>query len=302
MVRSKYSNFVNCAKGIDDFVVGQKEDVPYDITELMNGYCQAKDAQDQIKMSQYISALFVRYWHVVVMLYQQSLSTRLDFDDIVAWVYEAFEKAAYYRSWLDDSKAVSKSPKGAEKCINQCITSVRQYWYKHFNQDKRKVNFIASSLNDYLPCTGPDDAPMTVLDTVEDTSEGNIVNAGRDIIQNYINNNQLFDALVLDGILYQDCFKDSTSVEIVGQDEEGNDIEITHYNSEFSAIKLKKHLKTIDDAFIDLFVDTYDADREAVKAAADEIKTWSKAQLSRKVERAFKSFRNNREIKDWLCM
>lgn len=304
MIGNRYSYFVNCARGLDGFIVGQKEDVPYDITELINGYCQAKDNNDQVKMSQYISALFVRYWHVVVMLYNQSLSTRLEFDDIISWVYDAFEKAAYYRSWLDNTKEVSKSPKGAEKCINQCITSVRQFWYKHFNQEKRKVNFISSSLDDVMPLGfhWNFDTPMTILDTVADESETELVDTGKEIIKNYVSSGKLFEALVLDGILYQDCFFESTSNEVVDVDEEGNDVEVTKYHSEFSPIKLKKHLKNLNSAFISYFVEQYGADRDGVKNIYDSIISSTKAQLSTRVNKAFKSFKNNKEIKNWLCL
>lgn len=302
MVGNSYTYFVNCARGLDGFIVGQKEDVPYDITDLMNGYCKAKDEHDETKLNQYISALFVRYWHVVVMLYKQSLSTRLEFDDIVSWVYEAFEKAAHYRSWLDSNKEISKSPKGAEKCINQCITSVRQFWYKHFNQDKRKINFITSSLDELLPCSGSDDTPMTVMDTIEDESVKEVITAGRDIVQNYISRGQVFEAIVLDGILYQDCFIESTTVTVNGQDEEGKDIEITKYSSDFSSIKLNKHLRNLNDAFVDYFVDNYDITTEAVYAVIQDIKSWNKTKFSKRVEAAFKSLKDNEEIKDWICM
>lgn len=301
-MNSIYKNFVQCARGLGSFIVGQKEDVPYDITELMNGYCEAKDAEDQTKMNQYISALFVRYWHMVVYLYNTSTSTRLEFEDIVSWMYDSFEKAAKYRSWLDPNKAVSKDPKGAEKCINQCITSTRQFWYKHFNQDKRKINFITSSLDDSIPNRGSDDVPTTVLDTIADDESNELIKVGHDIIQKYIYENKIYEALVLDGILYQDCFVDSTSTEVTGVDENGKNVEVTKYSSQFSSIKLNKHLKSIDNKFIKYFTKEYDIEESALQETIDYMHSYSRQTAVKKLEKALETFRKDKEILNWLCM
>ena len=296
---SHYNSFVNIAKGLDGFIVGQKEDVPYDITDLMNGYCKAKDSNDEIKMNQYASALIVRYWHVVTMLYNKSLSTRLDFTEIIFWVYEAIEKACKYRSWLDSDKAVSKDPRGAEKVLNQCITSTRQYWYKNFNQDKRKINFLINdSLNDTIMYDGQ---PMvTLLDTIVDEDSAIKIDEGCDIIKSYTQSGKILDAIILENIIYQDSFVEVENKKII-KDDEGNDVEIINHTREFSIIKLKKSLRNIDDFFIQEFVDKYEVDKNEVLSVANEIKNLSKAQLTTKVNRAFKDFKNDKEIINWLC-
>ena len=56
------------------------------------------------------------------------------------------------------------------------------------------------------------------------------------------------------------------------------------------------------DEDIDLFVSCYDVYKEAVIEVINQIKGTTKAQLFKKVEKAFKSFRCNREIKNWLCI
>lgn len=296
-----YSTFVNIAKGLDGFVVGQKEDVPYDITDLMNGYCKAKDAHDEIKMNQYISALIVRYWHVVTMLYNKSLSTRLEFDEIVGWVYESIEKACKYRSWLDINKAVSKDPRGAEKVLNQCITSTRQYWYKHFNQDKRKINFLISdSLDETIPFNH-NDVPVRIIETIEDPESNICMDDGKEFIQRYLNAGKLFEAIVLDSIMYQDSFIDSEKTSVVGQDEEtGENIEITKYNSEFSIIKFRKNLKNIDESFIEHFSKDYDVDIESLIKLSLELKKLSRAQLNTRVDKAFKNIQTDKELLEWI--
>jgi hypothetical protein len=301
-ISESYIRFVNVARELPGFVVGQKEDVPYDITDLMNKYCQAKDTNNRYDINRYLSALMVRYWHVAILLYKQSVSTRLDFDDIVVWMYDAFEKAAHYRSWMDVNKDVSKNPKGAEKCINQCITSVRQYWYKHFNQDKRKINYITSSLDDLIQNSDSDDVQTTILDTVADVSESKIFSSGRELVQKYIDSGDLFTALVLDTILYQDCFVDSTEVTILGVDDDGNNIESTHYKSEFSHIKLKKHLKNLNTAFVNYFSSTYDLDDFSEEDIVRSVDGLTSIKLGKKIKSSFEILKNDKEILSLLCM
>ena len=297
-----YNQFVNCAKGIPGFIVGQKEDVPYDITELANGYCQAIDNQDVTKMSQYISALMVRYWHMVVMTYNTSTSTRLDFEDIVMWIYDAFDKACKYRSWLDKSKAVSRDPKGAEKCINQCITSVRQYWYTHFNKDKRKINFMTYSLSEIVPGDINEEMQTTVLDTIEDKSEST-GNSSRFLVQNLIDEGSLYEAIVLDGILYQDSFVDDSTLEIVGQDDEGNNIEHMHCTSNFSMRKLCAHLRQLNQNFRNYFLESYiDVDESALDVAINAFTSSGTKKVNNVVNKCLMKLKDNEDIKNYLCM
>lgn len=305
MFSESYKQFVNCAKGLPGFIVGQKEDVPYDITDLANGYIKAKKEGNQILMSQYISALMVRYWHVVVLTYNQSLSTRLDFEDIVMWIYEGFEKAFTYCSWLDPTKAVSRDPKGAEKCINRCITTVRQYWYSHFNKDKRKINFITSSLNDIVSGNISQENETTVLDTVADPSAGYLetTDSGLILVKKYLEKGDYIGAIVLDGIVYQDCFVDNSKLEVVGTDEEGNDIEHLNYDVKFSLIKLIKHLKSIgDDKFISYFSSNYEVDRVKVADVCQKIASKCNATLVIYVKKTLSELKDDKEVMDILCM
>lgn len=151
MIDDIYKSYVDCAKGIPGFVVGRKEDVPYDITELANGYVDAEKKHDELKMSQYLSALMVRYWHMVPNLYNQSRSTRFDIEDMTSWLSESFERAFKYKAWLDPKKHVSKDPKGAEKCFNQCITSTRLRYYAYFNRYDHCANINCSYVGYSFP-------------------------------------------------------------------------------------------------------------------------------------------------------
>ena len=295
-----YKHFVDCARQLPGFVVGQKEDVPYDITELANNYCKACDNNDTQKMSQYISALMVRYWHMVVMTYNTSLSTRLEFDDIVSWMYEAFEKAFKYRSWLDETKAVSKDPKGAEKCINQCITSVRQYWYANFNKDKRKVNFLTYSLDDPNLINKADE-DATLMDIEPDVSANENTIDEHELVNAVIRHGSLLQAIIIDGIIFQDSFNEYSITEKLGVDEEGNEIEHTSNYSEFSLDKLFKHLKKLDENFIDYFSSTYNIDRDYLVLEVSRINKLKRSVLKDTLIASLSELKNNDDLRRYLC-
>jgi len=142
-----YNQFVASASQIKGFVVGQKEDVPYDITELANAYRSACERCDEVAKNQMLSALMVRYWHLIPYLYEKSKGSGITLVDSAMWVYDGIEKAVRYGAWLDPNKHVSKEKKGAEKCINQAITSVRASWYEHSNRQIRSKDNQLLSLD-----------------------------------------------------------------------------------------------------------------------------------------------------------
>ena len=154
-----YNNFVERASCIKGFIVGQKEDVPYDITDLANNYCDAQDRGDEILRDAYISALMIRYWHMISIMYKKTEQFDIDAGTCLEWLYDSFAKAFKYKSWRDPNKAISKDKKGAEKCFNQCITSTVANKIKYFNQEKRhqesmKTPFFITSLDESIEKNG----------------------------------------------------------------------------------------------------------------------------------------------------
>ena len=305
-INKAYNYFVNYAKGLDNFVIGQKEDVPYDITELANGYCKACDENDDVKRNQYISALMVRYWHVLVLIYNKSLFTRLDFEDFIHWVYCGIEKACSYRVWMDETTEFGKDPKGAEKAINRCIYSFQQCQYYNYNRDKRKADFVTTSLDDFVPGEDNKKEGKTYLDTISNPEDDTTVDDGRRFVQQYIDkgtDKDLIRAIILDAVMYHDCFINSSSTEVTGVDEEtGEDIEVTHYDSKFSATKMVKHLKNLNTNFLDYFLNTYNVSNEKLTYIVEKIKSKGNPTLHSWLEKTFDCVKNNKEILNWLCM
>lgn len=304
MLKDLYINFVENASNIPNFVVGQKEDVPYDIDVLANEYCKAQDNNDKEKMSYYLSALMVRYWHMVPCLFEQSKSSRLEIEDMVFWLYEAFMKAFKYRSWIDPNKKVSSDPKGAEKCFNQCITSVRNYWYNYFNKDKRKINYISYSIDDLIPdSSDSSEKDIAMVETLAAQEED--YDYIKEIIQQYLDKGDILTALVLDGIVYHDSFV--TTIKVKNKtikDSEDNDMEIKEINTKntFVQTKLIKHLTTLNKDFEDYFYDKYKVDKDNFKEIILNINKLTDSALLRRVKKSINLVKNNVEVKKALCI
>lgn len=290
ILEEMYKSFVNSASIIPNFVVGQKEDVPYDITELADNYCKACDEGNENLRNAYISALMVRYWHMIPLLYEQSKSCRVEMEDMVSWVYESFEKAFQYRSWKDSSKEISKDPKGAEKCFNQCITSTRQRWYKHFNQKCRRGNFVSESLDEHL-----EKGDSVLFDNeVEDNRKDIQIKMS---VSSLVEQGRLLDAIVVDAIAYQDVFvENSTTINTGEVDEEGEPIEYTKCTSTFSEVKLGQHLKSINDTLINYYVNEYGMNREEVSDLASRLGSYNRNKLRSMLVASLERIRHSKEL------
>lgn len=280
-----YLSYANEARKIPGFRIGQKEDVPYDIQELADMYLLAADRGDESSKSMYFSALMVRYWHMTSYLYDKSDTlSGITREDMVDWLVEGLLKAFRYRSWQDPSKAVSKDKKrGAEKCFNQCITSRRQFWFKHYNQAKRKDDKYVlsmdapSTLSKQLTQDGKLEKSITIMDTLK-TYDKPIENICDVLIMDALDNKDMLTALVVDGMANQDTFvNDSKSWQP-------------------SRKKLMRHLHNLTPGFIEYFSDTYDVSTTKVNEEATRLSKMSMKELDTEIDGAVSWLRGRKEV------
>ena len=295
LVNEMYANFCKKAQCIPGFKVGQKEDVEYDITYLANKYIQAEDNNDQEGMNRYISALMVRYWHMVPYLYEKSKSSKLGMEDMVTWLYEGFAKAFKYRSWLDPNKEVSKDPKGAEKCINQCITSVRQYHYHHFNTAISKINYISTSLDALYETLGDsfdDEVPQEELYGSDVTC--------REIIDSLVREGKIFDAIVIDRICFGDVFTENKSKKKMKlMTDEGELLEdVNSYSYSLNPKKLSSCLKSITKDYIMNFSEVYNINPSKIE---DVLKKYTKKNVTKNINDVLIRTRDNKKVVGLIC-
>ena len=185
-----YDGFVARASNIPHFQIGQKADVDYDITELANGFVKAQNENNEFWCDVYCSALMVRYWHMIAKIHKMLKPFGISVEEVVNVLYESLNKAFKYQSWLDDSKYVSKSDKGAEKVINQCITSTVSNYIKALKVNKNTM-FVENTDDDFENSVTYDDN--------YDSSFG-----CSELVQSLLDMNEFMPAIVVDMIAYKD--------------------------------------------------------------------------------------------------
>lgn len=201
MLKDSYKLFLEDAKRLPLFHVGTKEDFN-DIELLANEYVKYEKLHNKDMMSSCLSALMVRYWYMVPFIYDKTKSLKIEIEDAVGMLYDSFVKVFKYKSWLDSTKEVSKEEHGAEKCINQCITSTMQAAFQHSNTDSRKLNYMTFSIEESVEIFGDSSECLFVEDKDE-------MSAIKDLVEYKLKSRDVLSAMIIDSVCYNDCFNKS---------------------------------------------------------------------------------------------
>lgn len=239
MIKDYYNDLVACASLLGDYSNLTKSD-------LANKYCDAEEINDTRNQERYLSALMVSYWYMIPQLKNRSKGLRYDYEDYASMLYESLMLAFKYKRWRDPSSKLYDDPKGAEKAINRCIETVRCRHLEYVNYTARKLNGEVYSLDTLIEELGDTVQNLYVEDSYDIDC--------REIVQNYINKNDIFSALVVDGIAYQDK---STVI---------------------------KHLQSITDEYLNYFKDHYVVDTDKLLLTLGKIKKATRRTLYRYIE------------------
>lgn len=310
-------SFIRTAAGLGDYQLLTK-------TELANGYCKADEEKDEIKRSQYWSALMLRYWYKIFEWIQNSKSCKLQPEDYIDWLNNSLEDAFYYRSWWWEYEAVVQhgkfiewkldengnkipnehywkvDPNAADKSINYFCAARRGKEYQALNKQKRKLNVLNYSLDAHVEEVG--DYALEKAGAVTQPDRENIVQY---IVCKFLNQGRDIEALILDGIACQDSFKETkTSHYEVEQevDEETGEIteikeKVYDYSSTFDPRKLVKHLNTINQEFMQTYFSSeYDVSLEQCDEILSKLKSLNNTKLYNYIKKTLINIRNDSDI------
>lgn len=239
----------------------------YTIDELADAYCDATDHNDDILKNIYISALILRFWYKIDKMYKaNTVAPCLDYEDFFWWLYEAIEYACKYRGWRDPSKKLN-----AQQCINKCIETIKLQKYYNLRLDKNKtVNYCISM--DTPLCGDSDDAEKTLGDTLED--EDSTIDMSADVVislvQSYINNNKIIEAILIDNIAFNDVQKHFKRV-IKTTNAEGDTYRYTEHSSEFWPFRLMQIINKLPATYKKDFMKRYSISEEKLSVVLDTI-------------------------------
>lgn len=288
MLKAAFNDFKYWAEmlkheeGIDYTLSGREV-----IQQMADGYCLAKDNEDEHKKSMYIAGLMLRFWYVINKLKEKSPVQGLDYTDFMMWLYESIEYACKYRAWQDPSKNVN-----AQQAINQCIETIRMQKYYGFNLQKNKANINTISLED----TFEEDNKTTLLDTLLDENYLDQRKHDEDaesaiwLIQNCIDKKKLVEAIILDTIAFNDVQKVTKKV-VKGTDEDGNPTKYTQHISEFWPFKCVQILSNLPEDYICYFSKQYDVIENELIAAVEAIKKANNQKLYRYLDKTIENTR-----------
>lgn len=276
--------FQDCAAGLGDYESISK-------TDLANGYCDADEAGDEVKRSQYYSALMLRYWYKIYEYAKSCASMRLELEDFVGWMDDSFYWAFRYRRWRDPENPLHDDPNGPDKVFNQCFFSTRGRYYQHSNKEVRKINWTASSLDALEESVGDH---ADILGAEDETYHE------KEIVKHLLEQSKIMDALVVDGILYQDVFdeiKEKDTMQVYNEEtEEFEDEEYYKYSHQFNLKKLVKHIKYLNSDFTKYFVNFYELDPETEEKFLAKVRSISPNGLSKVVQRTLYNLSRDKEV------
>lgn len=236
----------------------------YSIDELANAYCTAVDCKDDVNKNIYISALILRFWYTIDKMYQSNtVAPSLEREDFFWWLYEAIEYACKYRGWQNPEKRLN-----AQQCINRCIETIKLQKYYDLRLDKRKAVNFSCSID--APISDEDGKSIGDLFEVADDFTDHSTDAAESLVQSYINENKLIEAILIDNIAFNDAqryFKQT----IKDKDSEGNDIRYIEYSSQFWPYRLVQLVSKLPDDYRSYFIHKYEISADKLDATLDAI-------------------------------
>lgn len=249
-----------------------------EVIQLMaDGYCLAKDTNNELKKNMYISGLMLRFWYAISKLQSRSPIPGLEYNDFMNWLYDAIEYACKYRAWQDPNKKTN-----AQQAINQCIETIRVQRYYDFNLQKHKANVNTVSLDAEFDADGTTSLIDTLVDEEQEDAarcrEG--ADAAISLIQKCINKNKIVEAIILDTIAFNDVEKVTKKV-VKAVNSEGESYKYTQRTSEFWSFKCVQLLSNLPTDYAFYFKKHYNVLEADLEAAISAIKSANNQKLYR---------------------
>lgn len=303
MIDDSKKVFMECASGLGDYQL-------LTVTQLANGYCDAEEVGDEVKRSQYYSALMLRYWYKIYEWQKTCASMKLELEDFVTWIAESFDWAFRYRAWrkpykydytkneyrLDENgekipEPLYEDPNGPDKVFKRCLFSTRGRHYQESNKDCRRTNYMVDSIEAGQEILG--DSYNT--DAVEDDTKSKL--AVQDLVRLFIEKKQLVEAVIIDKITESDCFdliKNEKTIQIWNEETEEYEEDLCDtYEEKFNERKLVKDLKTIDSYYIANFINKYNLDESIGNELLSKLVGKNGTTLHRYIDKTMYTFRNS---------
>lgn len=243
--------------------------------DLANKYIE--NESDPILSQAYLSALICRYWGLISKHYNTCYKS-VSIDDCYDWLINSITYALKHRKWLDPQSKMYGDPAGPDKIINRCMLSSKRIFFQASNYMKRTLNFKTTSVDALI-----DDIGDFIRDEYDHFCD--VEDSSNLLVNQAVNRNNYFLALIIDVIAHFDTFESKT-------------VDNTTF-ADFSMRKLVKCLRDLDDNYIDYFEKRYseiNVDRNYLKNTVSECKTSSSGKIYNKINSNLQYLKNSRSF------
>ena len=295
---------------INDFSVWPKDE-----TKLANGYIEADETGNELMKEAYIAGLMLRHWKDINRLYTKckTCDSRNTLADFTTIVYERIMYAFKYKAWLKEGSKLN-----AQQCINMAIsTEVKNQMY-FSNLQKNLSNATVNNISlDKTIGNSSDDRETTIADTIADPNSCSFTfSKVDDVIQEYINNNKIIEAIVIDTISNNpttrsttetmveeklvETFDETTHKWIVATNEDGSPkTEKVKYKVSYVEpwrFKAAEFLMNLPETYVEEFQKRFKVSAELLIKAYNAISTARNTKVYKYLDNTLAELRNNKDL------
>lgn len=250
------------------------------IEDMLSNYKKYRNTPNP-KANHYFSGLMLRFWYLQSKLeFKYNITLKEDRVFYHDMMVDTINLATDY--W-DEEKGV----KGTQ-AINKCASTIMLREMYQRRLDIHKASYKTTSID--TPIAGDEDG-MTLGDTLVDTDAdpmSSTVSGAHCLIQHYIDNNKIVEAIILDTIATNDTFKHSRKTH-KNVDEDGEEYKYTEHSTEFWAYKVVQLLGNLPTTYLANFLAKYEVDVHILELGLDAIHNANNQKLYKYLANTLKS-------------
>lgn len=235
------------------------------------------------------AGLMCRYWSVFTT---KKCGVEVDYDMKVSYGFQGIQLALEYKAWQNPEKNVN-----ADQAVKQCIhtTFLRENYL--LNLDKSKANNFTTSMDEEVNSSSTgDNAATTVGELLPDEEDlkyqedTEAYDVAVNLVQTYINNKKLVEAIILDTIAFNDVNKETKKV-VKYTDPDGNPKKYTQIYREFWPFRCVQILSQLPETYASYFGEKYKFNPAEFDKALAAIRGATNQKLYKYLDRTLSSAR-----------
>lgn len=250
------------------------------IEDMLSNYKKYRNTPNP-KANYYFSGLMLRFWYLQSKLeFKYNVTLR---EDRLFYHDREVDTINLATDYWDEEKGV----KGTQ-AINKCASTIMLREMYQRRLDIHKASYKTTSID--TPVAGDEDG-MTIGDTLIDEGAdpmSSTISGATCLIQHYIDENKIVEAIILDTIAYNDTFK-HTRKQVKTIDEDGDEYKFTEHSTEFWAYKVVQLLGNLPTTYLANFSAKYEVDLHILELGLNAIHKANNQKLYKYLANTLKS-------------